>query len=42
MAYGGSQAMGQIGATAAGLRHRRSNAGSKLSLTYTLAATPDP
>ena len=29
MAYGSSQAKGQIGATAAGLRHRHSNSGSE-------------
>ena len=34
-AYGGSQARGQIGAAAAGLRHGYSNTGSKLSLRPT-------
>ena len=33
----GSQARGRIGATAAGLHHSHSNAGSKLSATYTTA-----
>ena len=32
MAYGGSQARGQIGAVAAGLHHSDSNAGSELDL----------
>ena len=43
-AYGGSQARGPIGATAAGLRQSLSNAGSKLRLRPTpqLMATPDP
>ena len=31
-AYGGSQARGQIGVVAAGLRHSHSNAGSELLL----------
>ena len=31
-AYGGSQARGQVGATAAGLHHSHSNSGSKLRL----------
>ena len=44
MAYGGSQARGRIGATAAGLPHSHSNTGSKLRLRHTLqlTATPDP
>ena len=43
-AYGGSQASGQIGAAAAGLRQSHSNAGSKPHLPPTpqLTATPDP
>ena len=43
-AYGGSQARGPIGATAAGLHHSHSNAGFELSLRPTpqLTATPDP
>ena len=43
-AYGGSQARGQIGATAAGLGHSHSNAESKQSLRPTpqLKATLDP
>ena len=42
--YGGSQARGQIGATAAGLHHSHSNARSKPSLRPTpqLTAAPDP
>ena len=35
MAHGGSQARGQIGATAAGLHHSHSNAGSELCLLST-------
>ena len=44
VAYGGSQARGQIGATAAGLRHSHSNAEHELDLLPTpqLMATPDP
>ena len=44
MAYAGSQARGLIGATAAGLHHSHSNAGSKLCLRPTpeLTAMPDP
>ena len=44
MAYGGSQARGQIGAVAAGLHHRHSNAGSEPCLhpTPQLMAMPDP
>ena len=44
MAYGSSLARAQIGATAAGLFHRHSNAGSKLRLQLTpqLTAIPDP
>ena len=39
-AYGGSQARGRIGATAAGVRHSHNNVGS---VTYTTAhAMPDP
>ena len=34
-AYGGSQCRGRIGATAAGLRHSRSNARSELRLLPT-------
>ena len=43
-AYGGSQARGLIGATAAGLHHSHSNTGSKPPLRPTpqLMATPDP
>ena len=43
-AYGGSQAKGQIGPVAAGLRHSHSNAGSEPHLwpTPQLTATPDP
>ena len=43
-AYGGSQAQGQIRATAAGLRHSHSHAGSKLGLRTTpqLTAMLDP
>ena len=43
-AYGGSQAMGLIGATAAGLGHSHSHTGSKPSLRPTpqLVAIPDP
>ena len=43
-AYGSSQARGQIRATAAGLHHGHSNAGSKLCLQPTpqFTATPDP
>ena len=42
MAYGGSQARGQIRAVAAGLHH--SNTGSKMNLPPIpqLMATPDP
>jgi len=44
VAYGRSQARGQIGATAAGLHHSHSNAGSKprLEPTPQLTAMPDP
>ena len=43
-AYGGSQARDRTGATAAGLHHSHSNAGSEPSLwpTWQLKATPDP
>ena len=43
MADGGSQATGRMGAVAAGLHHRHSNAGAKLHLQPTpqLMATPD-
>ena len=43
-AYGGSQARGQIGATAAGLCHSHSNTGSEQHLQPTpqLMAMPDP
>jgi len=37
MAYGGSQARGLIRATAAGLCHSHSNAGSEPSATYATA-----
>jgi len=42
-AYGGSQARGQIGAVATGLRQSHSNAGSEphLQPTPQLTATPD-
>ena len=44
MAYGGSKARGHIGATAAGLCHSHSNAGSEphLQPTPQLTATLDP
>ena len=44
VAYGGSQARGLIGATATGLPHSHSNAGSKLHLQLIpqLTARPDP
>ena len=44
MAYGGSQARGQVGVTAAGLCHSHSKAGSKpcLQPTPQLTAMPDP
>ena len=44
MAYGGSQARGQIEAVATGLRQSHSNAGSKLRLQPTpqLTAMLDP
>ena len=38
MAYGGSQARGQIGATATSLRHSHSNAGSEPRLGPTPTA----
>ena len=44
-AYGGSQARGSIGATAAGLHHSHSNAGSESCVQdahHSLTATPDP
>ena len=43
-AYGGSQARGRIGATAAGLHHSHSNMGSepRLRPTPQLTAMPDP
>ena len=43
-AYGGSQARGLIGVTAAGLHHSHSNSGYELCLPPTpqLMATPDP
>ena len=43
-AYGGSQARGRIGTTAASLCHSHSNVGSELHLRPTpqLKATPDP
>ena len=40
VAYGGSQARGQIGAAAAGLHHRHSNAGFKPLLLLTPQLTP--
>ena len=39
VAYGGSQARGQIGAVAAGLHHGHSNAGSEPGLRPTLQLT---
>ena len=44
MTYGGSQARGLIGATAASLHHSHSHAGSKLRLRLApqLTAMPDP
>ena len=44
MAYGGSQARGQIGPVATSLRRSNSNAGSepRLQPTPQLTATPDP
>ena len=44
VAYGGSQARGQIGATASGLHHSHSNARSmpRLRPTPELTATPVP
>ena len=44
MAYGGSQARGRIGATAAGLHQSHSNTGSEscLQTTPQLTATLDP
>ena len=43
VAYGGSQARGQIGAIVDGLFHSHSNAGSEAHLTYTqLTTVPDP
>ena len=44
MAYGNSQARGQIGAVAAGLCHSHSNVGSELvyNLTPQLIAMLDP
>ena len=44
MAYGGSQARGQIGAIATDLHHSHSHARSELHLRPTpqLTATPDP
>ena len=44
MAYGSSQARGQMGATAAGVHHNHSNVESKLPLRSTpqLKAMPDP
>ena len=43
-AYGGSEARGPVGATAAGLRQSHSNSGSELRLQPPpqLVATPDP
>ena len=42
LAYGGFQAMGPIGAVAAGLRHSHSNAGSEPHLQPQLTAMSDP
>ena len=44
VAYGGSQARGQIRATVASLHHSHNNAGFELHLQPTpqLTATPDP
>ena len=42
VAYGGSQARGPVGATAAILHHSHSHAGSKPSPTPQLMATSDP
>ena len=44
VAYGSSQARGQVGATAADLCHSQSNVGSELRVQPTpqLTATPDP
>ena len=44
MAYGDSQARGQVGAVAASLHHSHSNVGSEPHLRPTpqLTATPDP
>ena len=44
MAYGGSQARGQIGAVTASLHHSHSNVGYKphLQPTPQLTAMPDP
>ena len=44
VAYGGSQARGPMGTSAAGLHHSHSHRGSKLCLRPTpqLTATPDP
>ena len=44
MAYGGSQARGQIGAAAAGLCHSHSNVGPKqhLQTSLQLMIMPDP
>ena len=44
VAYGGTQARGLMGATAAGQHHSHSNAGSESCLrpTSQLTATPDP
>ena len=44
VAYGSSQARGQIGALAAGLQYSHSNVGSKPHLrpTLKLTVTPDP
>ena len=42
MAYGGSQARGQIGATAAGLCHSNTGSEPHLRPIPQLTATPDP
>ena len=42
MAYGDSQARGQIGAVAAGLRHSHARSEPRLPPTPQLVTTPDP
>ena len=41
-AYGGSQARGRIGATAAGLHHSNAESEPRLQSKPQLTATPDP